>query len=165
MANPLALPAVTPALKQAAQLALYRQDFPRFAAEQLKIMRRDIGLSPFKLLPFQERLYRRWDEQRRARGWIRQLILKNRQIGSSTLAQGVIFWRTVLNPYTNSMVVAHDAPAAETIFQMAKRYYAHMDDWLRPMVRYDTKDILLFDAKPGDKGKIRGLQSRINVAS
>ncbi len=153
---------------QAARLALYRADFPRFAAEQLKIVTKDPGepVKPFHLYPFQSLLYQRAADQFKRRGWVRQVWLKGRQGGFSTIGQGIIFWRTVLHPNTNALVIAHDVGASQTIFQMARRFYEHLDPALKPMVRYSTKQELVFD-NPSDRDRpgLRGLNSRIIVAT
>lgn len=153
-------------LKLALRLKQYREDFPLFAREQLKIQTKAALIQPFILKPFQRRLYTQFEEQRRRTGMIRQLILKSRQIGSSTLSQGLIFWRTVLNPNINSLVIAHDVGTSQLIFTMAKRFYENLDKPFQPMVRYSTRQEIFFDnPSASERAAIRGLNSRVTVAT
>jgi hypothetical protein len=155
-------------LRQATRLALYRQDFSRFAKDQLKITTKIPGspIKAFHLYSYQQLLWEYTREQRARQGWVRQLWLKGRQAGFSTLAQGIVFWRTILNPNVNSLVVAHDAETTHAIFSMAHRFYDHLDPALKPMKRYSTKAELVFD-NPNDRERttLRGLNSRIVVAT
>ena len=158
-----------PLTQHALRLARYRLDFPYFAENQLKITSnkdKHHGIKPFGLLDFQAKLWTRMAAQVGRTGMARQIVLKARQIGSSTFAQGILFWRTVLNQHINSIVVAHDIATAESIFQMTKRFYQYMDDWVKPMVRYDQRGMLVFDnPKATDRKNVRGLNSKMVVAS
>ena len=152
--------------RTAALLALYKHDFPLFARQALKIQIKEQGLVPFKLLPFQSRLHDAAKAQEARRGFIRQIWLKSRQIGSSTLAQGIVFHRTIMNSHFNSIVVAHDIGIAELLFQMSRRFYANLPLELRPTVRHATKQGLVFNT-PTEKVSVLspGLDSKIIVAT
>lgn len=149
-----------------AKLALYRQDFDLFARRELKIQTKAQQLESFVLRPFQQNLVEWMSHQRQRTGYVRQVWLKNRQIGTTTISAGWIFWRTALNPDTNSIVVAHEIPVAEDIFLKYKRFYENIGADIRPMKLYDTKQQLVFD-NPSSRNRIRhpGLASRIVVAT
>ena len=153
------------ALKQAVLLAKYRQDFGRFAQDQLKILTKRAQLEPFALYPYQQRLLDRIEAQRKRFGFVRQIWLKSRQLGTSTLTQGYLFRRTALWPYTNTLVIAHNEEVSQKIFGMTRRFYDNMAPWLRPMVRYDTKSELVFENPNQDRDTNPGLMSRIEVAT
>jgi|KBSMisStandDraft_5_1062788.scaffolds.fasta_scaffold83072_2 hypothetical protein len=59
---------------------------------------------------------------------MRAIILKARKLGFSTFAQGLILQRTTLIPYHVSTVIAHNAPTAAAILQVAETMYAHLPD-------------------------------------
>lgn len=153
------------AIQAAAKLARYRQDFALFAREQLKILTKESELAPLVLHPYQLKLLAGMEAQRKRFGFVRQVWLKNRQIGTSTLTQAYLFWRTVLWPNTNTLVVAHNDAIAQKIFLMTRRFYDNMAPWLRPMVRYDTKSELVFENPGGDRLDNPGLRSRVEVAT
>src|SRR3990172_6694900 len=150
----------------ALRLALYRQSFEDFAHDVLKIQTKEHGIQPFALRPYQHDLVVAMQAQEAAKGWVRQIWLKSRQLGASTLAQGWIFHRTILHPNVNSIVVAHDIGIAETIFQMARRFYLNLPPEMRPTIRHSTKQGITF-ANPSDKRFTLspGLDSRIIVAT
>lgn len=153
-------------IRRAARKALYQRDFEAFALQELRIQTKHRKLMAFKLREFQSYLYWKMTEQEKLHGWIRQVWLKNRQLGTSTLSQGIIFHRTALSSQVNSLVVAHDNPTVQMILKMCGRFYDNMSEWLRPMKRYSTKTELVFD-NPSDKERLMnpGLASRINVAT
>jgi hypothetical protein len=154
------------AYRAAAKTLLYREDFPLFAREELRILTKDMGIVPFVLYPFQRRLWSAIDAQRRRQGFVRQVWLKGRQPGSSTFAQAVLFWRAILNANVNAITVAHEDPIALTLFEMMQRYYDRLSADIRPMVRYRTKGSFMFD-NPDDKtrSKTPGLGSRLTIAT
>ena len=121
---------------------------------------------PLVLRPFQTRLFEKIDRQLARTGMVRQVWLKSRQIGGSTLAQGLMFWRAAMNPYVNAIVVAHDVGIAQALFFMSRRFYDNLDPSLQPMVRYSTRTELTFDnPSDRDRGMSRGLNSKIIVAT
>lgn len=96
-------------------------------------------------------------EQRKRRGNIRLVVLKARQVGMSTFSEALMSWSIMLNPNRNGLVVAHDKPTAETLFKMCKTYYDYMDEEIKPLKRYSTKQEFAFenpddDARPTNPG-------------
>ena len=153
-------------LRLAAQVERYRRDFPRFAEEILKIVPKSGGLTAFRLHPYQARVHAAVREQEQRLGFVRQCWLKNRQIGTSTLTQGIVFHRTVLTPFTSAIVVAHDTNTAQLIFTMARRFYDNLPPALKPMLRYSTKSELIWDnPKDTERAGTPGMNSKIVVAT
>lgn len=157
----------------AAKLLAYRRDFPTFARRELKIQTKgdaragsSAAIVPFKLFTFQRRLFEQMAAQQERQGIVRQVWLKSRQLGSSTLSQGVLFWRTALFSNTNSIVVAHDDGTAKKIFEMSQRFYDRLSPDIRPMSRYRTKGTLEFE-NPNDRARVTtpGLNSRLTIST
>ena len=57
----------------------------------------------------------------------RDIILKPRQLGFTTLACGLYFADTLLTPNTTSVIVAHEATSTEKIFQKVKLFWERLD--------------------------------------
>ena len=136
----------TPEGRAAAQLSLYRRDFRRLAAEQLRVKTkppnpRVVLMSP--LLAPQEEFLRSVERQKEELGDIvRQVWLKARQQGGSTLAEALTFHRAGLSPNINALTVANDKPTAENLFRIIKLFHESLDPAIRPKTRYNCVDEL-----------------------
>ena len=75
----------------------------------------------------------------------RELILKARQFGFSTLILAALFLDTVSVPNTQSVVIAHDVESTERLFQMVKRFYRLLPDECRPAIRTSNRRELSFE--------------------
>lgn len=82
----------------------------------LKILDKDKNLVPFHFNKAQEHF------QTNRTG--RDLILKARQLGFSTLIQGEMFRKTVTSTQT-TITLAHDAETTQKLRRMADRFYEH----------------------------------------
>src|SRR5271168_718003 len=69
-------------------------------------------------------------EYERRRG-LRNIVLKARQMGISTWVSGRLFLKTITQPGTLTVQVAHTQEAAESIFRMVHRFVEHLPDDLR----------------------------------
>lgn len=148
--------------EQADLVRLYQNDYERFAADQLKIITKEAGLQPFKFNAIQKKLWEIIKEDIDAGRPIRLYLLKARQLGSSTFAQGLAFWRTTLHAYQNALTVSHEETSAGSLFTKQQVFYSNLPDWLRPNIRRSNRQELYFTGKkPGDKG----LESRHLIAT
>ncbi|MCD7844448.1 MAG: hypothetical protein LUG57_01045 [Oscillospiraceae bacterium] len=139
-----------------------------YIQENLFIRTKDAQIVPFRLNGAQRRLYDALEAQRQAGKPMRAIVLKARQLGFSTLAQALIFQRTVTRPNVTSLVVAHREDAAETLFNMSKLFYETMRSDIRPKCRTANSHMLLFDSPerdPARKARDPGLNSRIRCAT
>jgi hypothetical protein len=102
------------------------------AQELLRVRGKDGALGPLLANPVQ-RSY----EQRRGR---QNIVLKARQLGISTWVAGRMFLRTVLQPGTLSVQVAHNQTAAEEIFRIVQRFYANLPKELRDGIWRCSRD-------------------------
>lgn len=113
---------------------------------------------PFKLNKPQIRLYNAIKEQASQRKPIRMIVLKARQMGFSTLTEGIVFKNCVTKKNIVAGIVAHEMNATNNLFEMFKRFYNNLPDALRPeMLKSNAKE-LVFNNKEGT-----GLDSRIQL--
>ena len=110
-----------------------------FAAAWLKIGLKEAGggLAPFVFNPIQmdhlasiRKLYRRRPEIDLFRG-IRDLILKPRRLGFSTYIAALYFLDGLLNPGTNTVVMAHTDDVVSELFDIYRIFYETLPDDVR----------------------------------
>lgn len=162
----LSLVQTSKAAQLAVKLAYYRRNPHVFFDHQLKIRTKEGTLENFALWPCQAPVMDKLYEMRKRRGWVRLVVLKARQVGMSTFAEGLMSWATMLNPNTNGLVVAHDKPTAETLFKMCRTYYDYLETGIRPIKRYSTKSEFVFE-NPDDltRSTNPGLGSTLIITS
>lgn len=108
---------------QAAKLRKLRDDFEFFAAHCLKIRTKSGAVVPFKLNRAQKYLHSRLEDQRKATGKVRAIVLKGRQLGASTYIQGRFYWRLWGGKGLKAFILTHEQDATDNMFAMAKRYH------------------------------------------
>lgn len=91
--------------------------------EMLRIRNRDGALAPFALNRAQRELAR--DPAPR------KIILKARQLGISTYVAARFFIKTITQPGTLTVQVAHDQESAEEIFKIVRRFQENLPEALR----------------------------------
>jgi hypothetical protein len=112
--------------KRARRIALlkrYREDFPTFAEQNLKIRDKDETIIPFRLNRAQRYVLEQFNKQEAATGKVRALVLKGRQQGISTLVEGLYYWKTSLNKNRAAYILSHEQPSADNLFAMVERYH------------------------------------------
>lgn len=98
----------------------------------------------------------------------RFIVLKARQMGLSTLFEGLIFHDTANNSFKNSLIIAHEEPASVNLFNMSKLYYENLPEVIRPMKKYSNGKVLSFENPTIDereKDINPGLRSKITIAT
>ena len=134
-------------LKKRKQLKTYEQEFPTFAAEQLRIITKDasIGFVPFKLNTAQQIITEKLDKQLEETGRVRAIILKARQQGISTYCAARVFWKTYFNANTRSVVMAHDSATSDALFDMSKNIISNMPAEFAPVFKKSNAKEIQFD--------------------
>lgn len=145
--------------EQQARLELWRR-YDVFAPTCLKIHTMEGTLVNFKLNEIQQLLQDIILDIRKEKRLIRLIILKARREGVSTWAAGRFFWKTIMNDNNYAMMITHEPEATDFIFNMQKRFLAHLPEELKPAERYNNRKILEFN---DDKGQ--GLDSAIRVGT
>ena len=96
---------------------------------------------------------------------LRDIILKPRQLGFSTLIVGLFLWDTMFTPNTQSVIVAHTIEASMALFQKVDFMFSSVPEQIRPHIKYRSRKELFFDgmnssfyvgsAEQGDFGRGR----------
>ena len=132
----------------------------------LKIRTKSGAVVPFRLNPAQRKLYEAARRQQEAGRGVRIIILKARQLGFSTLTEGMIFHACATRPGVNALVVAHREDATANLFRMSKLFYDELPEPMRPMLRASNAQELVFE-NPDRNARSRkpGLRSRLRCAT
>jgi hypothetical protein len=98
---------------------------------------------------------------------VKIVCLKARQIGSSTLSEGLIFHKTIFTRGCNTLIVAQDPATAGALFEMSRLAYDRLPWWMRPEARYDAKGkYMVFDKRDDTERQFKpGMRSQIIVES
>lgn len=89
------------------------------------------------------------------------IVLKARQLGLSTVSEGLIFHRTIFFETINSLIVAQDPGQADYLFSMFTRAYDNLPWWMKPEVKFRAKGrYMVFDSSDPARA---GLNSEIFV--
>lgn len=108
------------------------QDFPFYAKNCLHIRTKDDGLKPFKLNKAQLYIHSKLEQQIKDTGKVRAIVLKGRQQGCSTYVEGRFMWKTTHNQGVRAYILTHEDDASQNLFNMAKRYFEHLPDFVKP---------------------------------
>lgn len=128
----------------------------KYIENELKIKTKDSQVVPFILNPPQMKLYNAIKDLYEKKKPIRIIILKARQMGFSTLTEGLIFKKTATKSNVSSGIVAHKEEATTNLFNMSIFFYEKLRDCLKPTLRKSNAKELIFDSKDGS-----GLKSKI----
>ena len=91
---------------------------------------------------------------------IRMIVLKARQIGSTTFFTGLGFWFAAMHKNMNYNIVAHRLDSAESIFTKCKVFYNNLIKEMRPETTSFSSETIVFDKKGG-----KGVGSKIKFAT
>lgn len=120
-------------------------------------------------------MYPFWDSQElfyeevmgiyRKMGKVLAQVLKARQLGLSTICEGLIFWKTLFTPGCNALIVASDIDKVDHQFEMSRLAHDCLPWWMRPEVRYEQKGrVMVFDRRDDLVRRMNpGLRSNIYV--
>lgn len=134
----------------------------------LKIKTKSGTVVPFRLNDAQKKLYAVAKRQQDAGKPVRLIILKARQLGFSTLTEGLIFHACATRKNTNALIVAHREDATANLFRMSKLFYDELPAPVKPMMRSSNAQELVFEnpSKLRSEREARpGLRSRIRCAT
>ncbi len=109
-------------LKEAARCAT---DFEYFASHYLKIVTKKSRLSYLELNPAQKRIIASFGKNNYL------MLLKARQLGSTTGIAAFFFWKTLFNKHTRTAVVAHTDEAVKKIFEIYRLFYDELPEFLK----------------------------------
>jgi hypothetical protein len=121
-----------------------KDDLPHFAKKCLKIRTKSGDIEPFLLNKAQLHTHNQLQNQLQTQGRVRALILKGRQQGMSTLI-GARFYHKVIHSFGHqAFILTHALEATSNLYVMAKRYYEHTPDLVKPIVSKTNAKELVF---------------------
>jgi hypothetical protein len=111
-----------------------KDDFQHYGVKCLKIRPKDprAGNKPLLLNRAQAYLHERLEDQRKATGKVRALVLKGRQQGISTYIGGRFYWRTTHGRGIRTFILTHEQDATDNLFTMVDRYHDNCPPLVRP---------------------------------
>jgi len=115
-----------------------------FIEDNLKIQTKEGSLIPFKLNFTQDYIMSIFELIWSANLPLRAIILKARQHGVTTLAQGIGMENTSQHKYKTAKTVSYSDGSVLNIYSMSDRFYRHLPENLKPAQRYYTKKSLVF---------------------
>lgn len=113
----------------------------------IKFKNGDVGL--FKLNKPQMKLYMLIKKMREKGLPVRIIILKARQMGFSTLVEGIIFSMVTLNHNLKAGIITHRDDATTNLLNMFKFYYNHLPLELRPQTKATNTKEVIYDTSDG----------------
>jgi phage terminase large subunit-like protein len=116
-----------------------------FARDWLEIRTKSGEIKPLVFNDAQRMLHRKLEDQKRATGKVRALILKGRQQGCSTYVQARYYHRVSWLKGLRAFILTHEDEASKNIFEMAKRFYNRTPPSLTPHLQASNARELLFD--------------------
>ena len=125
----------------------------------LKIRDEDRNLQPFnRWNDGQWEIYTRIAQAYYNKKPVRLVILKPRQIGSTTFLGALDYWASATRFRSNGILLAHEDQITKRIFRILRRYHENVPDWLRPATVTTSRQEMCFDQKGGG-----GLDSSIFI--
>jgi len=121
------------------------KSLPLFAQNFLVIHDKSGNEQLFKFNRAQQYIHERLEEQLKATGKVRALVLKGRQQGVSTLIQARFFQKTVTKRGKKSFILTHHADSTRALFEMTKRYSEKLDPTIFPQPDKKNDNTLMYD--------------------
>ena len=122
-----------------------RDDFGYYAKNVLQIRTKDGEITSLKLNEAQNLLLETIENQYKAEGRIRVIILKARQMGLSTMVGGWLYWWLSQHKAQRGLVVTHHADSTRALFDMTRRYHENCPDPIKPTTKYSSRRELNFN--------------------
>ena len=121
-----------------------KTDLIHYADKCLKIRSKSGEIAPFRLNKAQLHIHSQLEKQKLLTGKVRALILKGRQQGCSTYV-GARFYHRVTHSFGHqSFILTHSLEATGNLYTMAKRFYEHTPELVKPIVSKTNAKELVF---------------------
>lgn len=139
-------------------------DFEFYARHCVRIRTKEGTIAPLVFNRVQRRFAALIIEQMAERGYVRMVVLKARQQGLSTVITAWQYWWVSQRKAQKGLVMAHEADATATLWDMYKRVHDNVPATVKPHNKYNSKNELTFDvldsalriATAGGRGVARG---------
>ena len=141
-----------------------RDDFAFYCQTCVKIRTKDGTIEPLVLNRVQRRFLDRIIDMEARTGRVRFVVLKARQQGLSTVISAWQYFRVSQRKAQKGLVIAHEADATTTLFDMYHRIHSNVPKVVQPTTKYSSRTELVFSgldsglrvATAGGKGVARG---------
>lgn len=140
----------------------------KYIEKYIKIKDKQGNIIPFKFNAQQRLMYDMIKSDMEQGKIPRYIVLKSRQMGISTFVECFIAARIMTKYNVSSLVAAHKADSTNALYSMTKLAYQELPNELKPMVKYENNNILVFEnptIDPIEKSKNPGLRSNLRVAT
>lgn len=121
-----------------------RDNFPLYAEKCLKIRTKAGGLLPFTLNASQTALHTIIERQRKETGRVRVIVLKGRQQGISTYADGRHYHRVTHRRGARAFLLAHQEQSSQALYAMVNRFHENCPAAVRPVTGTANAKELVF---------------------
>ena len=127
-------------------------DFEAYARVCLRIRTKGGAIEPLALNRSQRYIHERLEAQIKARGRVRALILKGRQVGISTYVGARFYWKVTHRFGFRAFILAHLDASSAALFDMAHRFHEQCPAPFRPNTgRANVKELSFSDLGGGYK--------------
>jgi hypothetical protein len=143
-------------MKMNSPLLELNRDTRRYFEKALKIKNKNAEIIPFEtnwsqdqLIDIIEKHYTKYPDPK-TRPTLYIIILKARQQGMSTAAEGAFFKGITIGMpndkphHKTAMIISYDEDSAKTINEMSNRFYQHLPEVLKPMKRNSRGKGIMF---------------------
>ena len=122
-----------------------KDDFPFYARNCLHIRTKESGVVSFDLNDAQQYIHTKLEEQKARTGKVRAIILKGRQQGASTYVEGRFIHQVTHSKGVRAFILTHDGESTNALFEMTKRYYDLLPEFVKPSIEKSNAKELKFD--------------------
>lgn len=144
------------------------RDPKKYIEAFLKIKTKEAKIIPFTVNEPQEKLYQTVERMRQEGRPVRIVILKARQMGFSTMTEGIIFHGCATRFNRSALIITHKDEATSNLFNMSKLFYEQLPEQIRPMIKASNAKELIFEnptKNQREKKKNPGLKSKIKCTT
>lgn len=134
----------------------------------LKIRTKEGKITALRPKPAQQMLLDAVKREREAGRPPRILILKARQLGLSTITEGMMFQDSATRKLVQTLIVAHRDDSTTKLFRMNKLFFDYLPRQLQPMCKHSNAKELVFEnptRDPAEKRRRPGLMSSIRCVT
>lgn len=121
-----------------------RDDFPFYARNCLRVRSKSGETQAFELNKAQQFIHACIERQKAETGKVRAIVLKGRQQGVSTYAEGRLYWKTTHRSGVRAFILTHEADSTSALFEMVERYHELAPDFVKPITGASNAKELIF---------------------
>jgi len=126
-----------------------KDDFCHYAPRVLKIKSKGVSagsaLISMEVNSAQRIIHNALEKQLQERGFVRAIIVKGRQMGSSTYVQARMFWKLSHSKGLRGLILGHTDDSTNNLFQMARVFYENCPPLVRPSRSKSNAKEMVFD--------------------